>query len=268
MLGGRAHRQRLKRAFPGLAAGGEAVRSGGRVSVSDHRRRDIGLRGPGTAGFVRAPRRQGARDTRIRVLSIAAIGSPPSSRAGHPAGRGLSRAADRADARGASPRPAPRPASSAKTPPPRGGSVPRWVPASSPPRERSFSPFQIVGNVVGARPPPPHRPAHRGVRGTCGSEVLASFTIGHQRRRTLRAGIRRAVFATPLSGIPAPSPGGDARLIYQKRSAGQSPGVGGDDGRLRTRHRRVPPVESPDASLPAEFRAIMDRSDAPGRPCP
>jgi hypothetical protein len=158
-LGGRARRQRLKRAFPGLAAGGEAVRSGGRVSVSDHRHRDNGLRCSGPAGFVRARRRRWASDTATRALAIAAIGSPPSSRASHPAGRGPARVTARADARGASSPAATRPASFAGSPPPRGRSVPRWVPASSPPRERSFVPFQIVGNVVGARPPPPHRPA-------------------------------------------------------------------------------------------------------------
>ncbi len=116
----RARRQRLKRAFPGLADGGEAVRSGGSVSISDQHRRDIGSGVSGTAPCAGGARRHVARDTETRVLSIAAIGTPPSSRAGHPSGRTPIPAVAVAGAPRAAPTAA-RPASSSGRPPPRGG---------------------------------------------------------------------------------------------------------------------------------------------------
>jgi hypothetical protein len=59
---------------------------------------------------------------------------------------------------------------------------------------------------------------------TCGSKVLASFTISHEGRQEPRADSRRGVPDATRKGFPAPSPGGDARLIYQKPPAGQLPG--------------------------------------------
>ncbi len=97
--GRRAHRQRLKRAFPGLAARGEAVRSGGSVSISDQHRREIGPGVHGTAPGARELRGDRAKDIGTRVLYPAAIGSPPSSRAVHPSGRRPARAAADAGAR-------------------------------------------------------------------------------------------------------------------------------------------------------------------------
>ncbi len=96
---------------------------------------------------------------------------------------------------------------------------------ASPGSERSSSPSQIVGNVVGARPSPPRRPAApKGSRHT----RLESPGIVHDQSRASTGTPRRRPARRPRrhsqEGIPAPSPGGDARLIYQKRPAGQSPG--------------------------------------------
>ena len=179
--GAHARRQRLKRAFPGLAD--RAARRFDRVEASPSRINTVATSGPGSP--ARPPAQgdraaSGAMDTETRVLSLAAIGPPPGSRAGHPSGRTTARAAGDAGTRRAPAPTAAGPASSAGTPPPRGRSMPRSVRANSPPRERSSSPFQIVGNVVGARPSPPRRPdPPRGSR-TRGSKVLASFTISHE----------------------------------------------------------------------------------------
>jgi hypothetical protein len=196
-LGGRARRQRLKRAFPGLAAGGEAVRSGGRVSISDHRHRDNGLRSPAPAGFVRAARRRWASDIATRALAIAAIGPPPSSRANHPASRGPARATDRADARSASSPAAARPASFGGPLPPRGRSVPRWVPASSPPRERSL--FAVPNRRECCR-----RPAFATASARLAeeSEGLAVRKSWHRSRSVIRGDEHPA----PASDAPSPSP--------------------------------------------------------------
>ena len=160
MLGGRPHRQRLKRAFPGLVAGREAVRSGGRVFLSDHRRRDIGLRDPGPAGFVRrhcAPTSRGTPESEC-FPSRRSVRRQARGRAIRPAG-------DRPE------RPTGPTHEVRRHRPPPGQLHPQGhrrpeegqCPDGSGPTRRHardpFSPFQIVGNVVGARPSPPQRPA-------------------------------------------------------------------------------------------------------------
>src|SRR5262249_2298645 len=62
-------------------------------------------------------------------------------------------------------------------------------------------------------------PPHRGILGTRGAKVLASFTISHEGRPAPRAGARRGVPAAARLGIPAPSPGGGTRLNLSAATA-------------------------------------------------
>ena len=176
---------------------------------------------------------------------------------GHPSGRSRPER-PRMPARRAPTPTAARLAFSAGTPPPRGGPASRGVRANSPPRERSSSPFQIVGNVVGARPPPPQRPASPRVRGPCGSKVLASFTISHEGRQAPRADVRRGVPAAARKEIPAPSPGGDARHNL-------SDAIGRSIARRRHDPRDGQPHESPAPAPSRRSLAIMGPSGRPDR---
>jgi hypothetical protein len=77
--GGHARRQRLRRAFPGLAAGGEVARSGGKVARSDPHRRDSSLHIRGGSLVARGYHPQIGSNTAILVLAGAASDSPRNS---------------------------------------------------------------------------------------------------------------------------------------------------------------------------------------------
>ena len=192
-----ARRQRLKRAFPGpAAASGEAVRSGGSVSISDQHRRDIGPAVPGTAPGARALRRDRSRRHR----------NPGAFHRGDRfAAKLAGESSIRPDDRPGRPRMPARRAHRHRQPPgrlhPQGHRRPedgQRPDRSGPTRRHARDPLRRSKSsgkfVVGARPSPPHRPASpSGSRGPRGSKVLASFTISHERRSAPRAVIRRDV---------------------------------------------------------------------------
>ena len=260
-------RQRLKRAFPGPAA---SERRGGSIGWKRLRRGSISSRHrpPAPRHDLRHMRRaaESAGDTETRLLSIAAIGPPPRSRANPPPGRGPDRASDRAGAPGAPPPTATRPASSAGSPPPRGRSVPRWVRANSPPRERSFSPFRIVGKVCcRRRPSPPLRPD---APDWCTRPAVRK---SWHRSQSVMSGHRRPA---PASGAtPRRRSLGNPRTVAGRRcSSNLSEAIGRSIARRPTgpiaasdpAAERPPATAFPGGSLPAAPRAIMDGPDPVG----
>ena len=206
-----------------------AARRFDRVEGSPSRINTVATSGPGSP--ARPPAQgncaaDGATDTGTRVLSLAAIDSPPSSRAGHPSGRTTGPAG-----RGC------RHASRTRTDSRQAGFIRRDTAAqrtvsaqigSGPTRRHARDPFRrSKSSGMLSAPGPRHRDGPTSPRGSPDHAARKSW---HRSRSVMSDGSHHAPDAgatspPPLArSIPAPSPGGDARLIYQKPSAGQSPG--------------------------------------------